>query len=121
MGDDDERAPAAGQRARRWAASQSTPSTSRWLVGSSSSSDVVVADQQRGQRHPAALAAGQPADERVETADAGRVAARRAARRGRPGRRASAAQSWSGTLADHGVPHGRRRVEVVGLGEQADA
>ena len=35
--------------------------------------DVVLADQQRGQRHPAPLPAGQPLQRRVEAPDAGRV------------------------------------------------
>ena len=76
-------------------------------------------DQQRGQRDPAALAAGQRADRARRAADAA-ASSRRAARRARRGRAASAAHTWSGTVADDGVPDVARGVEVVGLGEHAD-
>ena len=61
------------------------PSTSRWLVGSSSSSRSWSADQQRGQRDPPALAAGERRDRPVARRDPGR----RAGRRGPRGRAAS--------------------------------
>ena len=65
-------------------------------MGSSSSSTSSSAHEQRGERDPAALAAGERADARVEAADAGSVD-RRAARPARPGRAASAAHTWSAT------------------------
>ena len=104
------------QRASRCPASQAMPSTSRWLVGSSRNDDVPVADEQRGERDPAALPAARgcrpwrptgcrasrPVDDVADARVAGplvlgRVADDRVARR-------------SG-----------RRVEVVGLVEHADA
>ncbi len=98
----------AGQRARRCRASQSTPSTSRWLVGSSSRRTSCVPGEQRGQRDPPPLPAGQPSDSRVEAADPGGVQAAEQPgddvadpRRRRP--------NVVGTVADDRVPDVERR------------
>ena len=121
-------------RCARCSASQATPSTSRWLVGSSSRSRSGSGDEQAGQREPAALAAGERADRGVEPADVRGARCRRAARsarrgcgrrrptRARAGRRAppgarwprgSRASSWASTpmrsAAGVGDPAGVRR------------
>ena len=64
VGDDHERPRRGGAGG---AASQATPSTSRWLVGSSRTSRSCSPSSSPGQRDPAALAAGQRPDDRSST------------------------------------------------------
>ena len=109
------------RRAARWRASQSTPSTSRWFVGSSSSSSSGPSRSSPGQRDPPALAARQRAD------------------RACPGRRGSASTATPpsspsstvrnarvarplvvGAAADELLADGARRIEVVALPEQLE-
>ena len=52
----------------RCSASQPMPSTSRWFVGSSRTTQVGVADQRRRRARPALLAAGEPVDAPVQVA-----------------------------------------------------
>ena len=80
--------------------------------------DVVAAHQEPGERHPAALPAGEPAERRVETADAGGVAPAEEPGEHVPDGGVGGPDVVGDQLtrADHGVPHGHRRVELVGPG-----
>ena len=109
MGDDHQR----GRRADQVPASQATASTSRWLVGSSSTIRSCVAEQQRGQRAAAALATGEAEDRPVER-DPGEqhLDDLAGASRRRPLVVVAAAQ--------HGLAHGVGVDELVALVEVAD-
>ena len=70
VGDRDDGVVRAGRAGvTRWSASQATPSTSRWLVGSSRRSRSGDATSSAGERDPAALATGQRADGRGHATD----------------------------------------------------
>ena len=83
------------RRAARWRASQSTPSTSRWLVGSSSSSSSGSSSSSRA----SAIRRRSPPESGAircpGPAGSGSARRRRAGRRARCGTRASPAHSWS--------------------------
>ena len=117
--DRDDGAPGRVRRVARWSASQATPSTSRWLVGSSRSSRSGSPTSSRGEREPATLAAGQWADDRVEPADAGapmppRSPVEDVADACVPG------PHVLGQVADDRLADRPRRVQRVDLGEHAD-
>ena len=114
MGDDDD-----GLAPRpRCRASQSTPSTSRWLVGSSSTSRSCSPTSSAGRARPGAARrprAGRPARSSTDVLG------------GRPPTGPSSTSRTRGPRPTRGpgaspstVPDGRRRVEVVVLGEQPD-
>ena len=97
------------RRAARWRASQSTPSTSRWFVGSSSSRSSGPSSSSRASAIAAALAARQRRDRRVEALREARQrdAAEQAVEH--PAERRVARPLVVGAAADELVADGARR------------